>query len=126
MNEQTVRLIEDLASKLGTTSEYLWSVLIRQAPIDSITSIIQIICVIIFGVVLVKLHLKFSVRDTQNHGIYSATIYDRNMGVTIIMYISACIFVILSIALFFQIHSIVAGLINPEYWALEEIIRSIK
>lgn len=126
MNEQTVRLIEDLASKLGTTSEYLWNVLIRQAPIDSITSIFRIIGVVVFGIVLVKLHLKFSVRDTHNYGIYDATIYDRNRGVAIIMSISVCIFVILTIASLFEIPSIVNGLANPEYWALKEIIRSIK
>lgn len=35
MNEQTVKLVEQLAQKLGTTTEYLWNVLIKQAPISA-------------------------------------------------------------------------------------------
>lgn len=35
MEEKTIKLIEQLAQKLGTTTEYLWAVLLKQAPIDA-------------------------------------------------------------------------------------------
>jgi len=34
MDSKTAQLIEQLAQKLGTTTEYLWSILIRQAADD--------------------------------------------------------------------------------------------
>lgn len=36
MNEQTTKLIEQLAKELGTTAEYLWTVLLKQSPIADI------------------------------------------------------------------------------------------
>lgn len=43
MNEGTERLLTQLAEKLGTTTEYLWAVLLKQAPIDAIGQLVSIV-----------------------------------------------------------------------------------
>ena len=37
MNQQLQQELADLASKLGTTTEHLWNVLVRRAYIDGFT-----------------------------------------------------------------------------------------
>jgi len=67
MNEQMesyyVKVIEQLAQKLGTTTEYLWQVLVNQAYIDGIIGIIYIILTILAGYGLYRLHKYFSSSD---------------------------------------------------------------
>ena len=41
MNDQTAALLQNLANKLGTTSEYLWGILLRQATLSGTTDLIQ-------------------------------------------------------------------------------------
>ena len=60
MNEQLVKLLDDLSKKLGTTSEYLWGVLIRQAHVSATTTLLYFIIGIIAWIVFMKLHRKFS------------------------------------------------------------------
>ena len=40
MDSQSAVVIQNLANKLGTTSEYLWAVLIKQAPISGTVDLI--------------------------------------------------------------------------------------
>jgi len=42
MNEDTIKLIRDLAEKFGTTSEHLWAVMVRQALISSIGEVVSL------------------------------------------------------------------------------------
>lgn len=56
MNEETSKLIRELADKLGTTAEHLWSVLVKQAPISSATDCVGLIVLwIIMGLSFCKL-----------------------------------------------------------------------
>ena len=61
MNDQTAKLIEQLAQKLGTTTEYLWSVLIKQAPIDALSRLAFFIVSIIGGIIIYKAHRYFHI-----------------------------------------------------------------
>lgn len=129
MNEQTAKLIEQLAQKLGTTTEYLWSVLLKQAPIDATTSLFQIILVVLFGVTLFKIHKKLSVevKETETTRRYTQTGYDKHELAAIIpMVIALIIFIVLLVASFFLINDIVNGFFNPEYWALERILHKVQ
>ena len=119
MNEQTTKLIEQLAQKLGTTAEYLWTVLLKQAPISAATDALYFILVIIAGIGLWKLHRYLSKeRGEYEHSIY----YDQEETVIIPMVIIAIIWGICFIACFFSIGNIINGFFNPEYWALKEVL----
>lgn len=42
MDDKTLQVVTDLASKLGTTAEYLWGVLLKQAPITGSLALLAI------------------------------------------------------------------------------------
>lgn len=58
MNEQVVELLEDLASKLGTTSEFLWTTLVRGTFAEGIAMTVGgallLVVAIPIGVKLIK------------------------------------------------------------------------
>lgn len=121
MNEETTKLIDQLAQKLGTTAEYLWSVLLKQAPIDSTVSLIQTICVMLFGFTLWKIHKRLLKKESTDR--HADNGYDKYEDFAIIpMIIGTIVFVILFIISFCCIGDIVNGYFNPEYWALERIL----
>jgi len=123
MNDQTTELIEQLAQKLGTTAEYLWAVLLKQAPISAATDALYFILMIIWGVVLWKLHLYLS----KKNGEYDLSIYDKQEeNVIIPMVTLTLIWGIWFIAFFFSIGNIINGFLHPEYWALKEVLGAYK
>lgn len=119
MNEQTVQLIEKLATKLGTTSEYLWSVLIKQAPISATINLVYFVFIILAGVVLYKLHKRFCKEDDMGDSIYSM---GKEEVVVAPMIIGAIIWLILALVSFFSLGDVFNGFANPEYWALKEVL----
>lgn len=126
MNEQTTKLIEQLATKLGTTSEYLWGVLIRQSYISAISTIITDIIIILLGFVLWKVHKYFmktqrldSMRDYEKYG-------DSESTLTILMTVCVFVYSVLIVVMLCRISDIINGFFNPEYWALNHILESLK
>lgn len=110
MNEQTIKLINDLAARLGTTSEMLWSALIKQAFIDSTATIAQI--GILFGSCVWSFKALRAWSKTQD-----------DWGLPEIAYsvwgIWAITVVCMTVSAF---PLLIAGFFNPEYWALKQII----
>ena len=122
MDSNQKEIIEQLANKMGTTSEYLWGILVKQAPIDSTITLVQVIMVYIFGYILYKLHLKFSIKE----GEYKLSSYDKSDSLSGVMWIGFGMFVILAFTSFLCITGIVNGYLNPEYWALDRVLDTIK
>jgi tellurite resistance protein TehA-like permease len=116
MNEQTAKLIEELANKLGTTAEHLWGVLIRQAPITATTDLLLLVaaCIglIIIARVLPKVVRKFEEGD---EGIGDLFI----IIASIIFGILCLIILVLSLC---ELGTTLSGFFNPEYWALKQIL----
>lgn len=125
MNEQTTQLIEQLAAKLGTTAEYIWATLIRQAPIEATVTLIQIILILLFGWTLYETHMHL-LTPTDNDG-YTRTGYERHRDLASIpMLIAGIVFAILIIYALIAISDVANGYVNPEYWALERILINLK
>lgn len=120
MKKETVELLEKLADKLGTTSEYLWSVLVNQAYVNAIGEVIFILIATAFSYAMCKMHLHFMDRDNE----YSY--YEKEEVLGIPMIIGAIVMVLLIIGCICSVRSIVTGVLNPEYWALEQILETIK
>jgi ABC-type phosphate transport system permease subunit len=125
MNENTAKLIEQLAQKLGTTSEYLWRILLKQAAVDATTTLIQFLAVILFGITLWKIHKKLMKKVSDDK--YAETGYDKyEEGAIVPMILSTVVFAILFIICFCCIGDIINGYFNPEYWALKTVLNSIR
>jgi len=115
----TEKLLETLANKLGTTTEYLWGILLKQAPIYATVSLIQVLVIWGFGIVLYIIHGHLS-NDENEHSYYNQDLYSIVMCIVFIMWI------ILSLLSLFELYNIVNGYFNPEYWALKEILDTLK
>lgn len=125
MNDKTTELLEKLAGKLGTTSEYLWGVLIKQAPISATVKLGELIFTIIMGFVLWKIHKWLC----EKRGPYNSIESRYEEYGELAYFPMGLAFVgwgIVMIITFFMINNIIAGFFNPEYWALNFILVSLE
>ncbi len=110
-------LLEKLAGQLGTTTEYLWGILIKQAPINSLISIFQYFILFIITYIGWKIFKKaYKMADDENWD-------DLWLILPVLVGLT---FIILWISCFFSLTSTINGFINPEYWALNRILEIIK
>jgi hypothetical protein len=122
MDEKTSALLEKLASKLGTTAEYLWAVLVKQARISATIDFVYIILITLAGVFLYKAHIKLSKKDKSGDSIYS----EGEEMVIVPMLAAAVIFIFAAIWAFFSFGDIITAYFHPEFWALEQITKTFK
>lgn len=114
MDEKYAQLLETLASKLGTTAEHLWGVLVRQAPISGA---VDLVLCIILALAAWKLFafVKRKTADPQ-----SEWRFDPLPGVLV-----ALVATILSALAMLHIPGIVSAFANPEYWSLKQLLSMV-
>ena len=107
MNQETLKLIESLATKLGVTSEHLWGVLLKQERIDAMFALsgIIIFLFVILGLLLIAfLNWNSKNLDEQKISLLAVGLF-------------------FSIGLFiYSSYSFVQPFFNPEYEALKKLI----
>lgn len=115
------QLLHQLAEKLGTTVERLWSVIIQQAFIDALSNIVMLLMFIYIS----EGWRRFIVRKTTKPSLETAPwrysrdkVQDSWIGWGIL----ATITILLTV---FTFTSIITGLTNPEYRALTQILNRI-
>ena len=123
MNEQTTKLISDLAAKLGTTAEHLWSVLIKQAPIASTVDLLCFVVMLISVPICAKwLIWSFKKCDDAD--------YDVEIVYFIQAFIAGAIGIVSLLGILISLGGgmslTIAGFFNPEYWALHEVMSHLK
>lgn len=123
MNEQTNQLLRDLAEKLGTTSEYLWAALMRQAPISGTVNLL----VIALWIIAMYWTYRLLIRKTKKPPISKSDPYpisemdsDSAYWGWVAWWISA---VLLAFTVGCSMEMIVASLFNPEYWSLKQLLK---
>ena len=110
-------LLEKLAGQLGTTVGYLWEVLIRQAPINSLINIFQYFILFIITWLGWKIFKKvYKIADNEGWDEVWLLI-PIPIGVVICVVWMFC---------FLSLTSTINGFFNPEYWALKQILETIK
>ena len=105
MNNAT-HFLEKLADKLGTTIEYLWGVLIQQATYSAIFSTISLVLIIISSYFMIRSSIKANNNNKfeGKHFIFTSV---------------SIILILLGILCAYDAY---IGFINPEYWALKQLI----
>ena len=112
-------ILQQLAESLGTTTQYLWGVLVKQAPVQATIILIQMLLVVAFTIVLVQKHKKYSKEE------YPYDMIEHPVrGVA--MVVAAGLAVILLVVCFCYIPEMVNGFLRPEYWALDHILSTFK
>ena len=114
--EQLTELLEKLATKLGTTAEYIFGLYTKQAFIHGIGGFIIALLLVIIMIALLKLTIiPYLKADTfikkEKQFIYAL------LGIFTVIYVTA-ILVLISGA--------TTALFNPEYWAFTQILKQIK
>ena len=113
--EQLTPLLERLAAQLGTTTAYLWGVLIQQARVEAITGFSWAVGIPVALYFMRKRYLVW-IKDTDLDP------FDEPFARAAFWIMFA---VLVGIAGYNFNVAIVAA-INPEYWALQRILESVK
>ena len=113
MNKEATELLKGLAETMGTTTEYLWLVLLKQAPIQGALNIIEYLIggLLLFGSYKIACLAHKLVQEDN---------WDESAYVWLI--IPGVISIYLLIAMVIQFDHLVTPFLNPEYWALNKIL----
>jgi len=121
MEQDITKLLEQLAVKLGTTVEFLWGILVKQQYIDSI---VNFFIVIIFSIVSIICYKKLMPKILEfncKKGMYD-DVSKRTCWLIVYWAFQGILFIVILILLIVGIQL----LLNPEYYALKEILQVIK
>lgn len=108
--QELLKRLDALADKLGTTGAYLWQVLVKQGIVTGVQDCLIGLTWLIFWIVALKLgkHLRESGTENQDAG-WVLTIGCNGMWIVIGIYL----------------YSGIAELLNPEYFALTQILQTL-
>ncbi len=113
--EQVTELLKELAKQMGTTAEYLWAALIKQARIDAAISLIQM---------LITLPITYFVINygAENYAQWHKTDSEWMIAVFVV---AGMILGGASIVMLIEIPNILTSFINREYWALNKVLSKL-
>ena len=125
MKELTL-FLEQLANKLGTTVEKLWAVLLKQAPISGMVDFAICIGLVLIAVGCFRfVNKKTTVPATTQNDQYPRAQWEEEAAV--VCWIGIGVFlVIVLVVIICSIQDIVSAFLNPEYWALKQILEIVK
>lgn len=114
LQSQVGRLLAELAEQLGVAVEVVWAALIRQAYVEFVIWLLGGLLSIALVVELVKAHPRL----------------ERGEGEPsfqeVVFAIASVIVVAMVVITLGEAYDAITGLLNPEYWALKEIIGAFK
>jgi hypothetical protein len=123
MDDKTLQALTAMAQKLGTTAEYLWGVLLRQAPISGAIDL----AIMVFLVGASVLWARFVNKKTTCHPPTEENRYTRadweEEGAFLAWLSVGGLLVISFVVISGSLATTVAALFNPEYWALRQILK---
>lgn len=115
MNEEILKRLDALAAKLGTTSTYLWSVMVKQAIVTGYVDLGVAIIFVLVGAaagLMLGLFIRFAKSDKYK--------YDEwPLGCSILA--GVVLLLCIGIAIGFS-YSAALELANPQGWALQTIL----
>lgn len=114
LNQELVKRLDLLATKLGVSGTYLWAVLIRQARVELISDAIFITLnvVLLYGVW--RWWKRIIVHELFDGG--------EEAGAVIVSLLSA----VMTITSVVALCDVPALIFNPDYWALEQVMTALK
>lgn len=124
MDDKTMQALTALANKLGITAEYLWGVLLKQAPITGLIDLL-VMSAWIYAVVM---WFRFVQRKTTtpsptNENRFPRPEWGDQFGVGIAWASVFVLGVIVALVIGNCLSITVSALENPEYWALKQIFK---
>lgn len=121
MNEQTVSLLRELAAKLGTTTEHMYGVLLRQVPIWVAGNLMWAAVFVPISFVLFREGVK-SFRTVDGTGRDEPFIPSQFAGV--VLTVSAVL--AFGWGVMENVYYAVSGIYNPEFAVLSYILANVR
>lgn len=126
MNAKTVTdLLDALASRFGTSAAHLWAVLVRQVYIDAIEFALFYL---VLGAAIVQL-FRYMTRATRTDTMMEQRRYASGIewnASAIIACVMGCLLSLMLFGYLPEFANAIAHLFNPEYGALEIILKAVK
>ena len=105
--------LQPLADKLGTNGQYIWGLQVKQAYVDGSIALVGLLFGLAIVVLTVFLNLKYYNDDEY---------YDFNFWVIV-----SIIPIIIGVSFIYStIVTVFTSFINPEYYALQQLIKLVK
>lgn len=123
MDDKTLQALTGLANKLGTTAEYLWDVLLKQAPLTGVIDLLMMAAWVIGAVVWCRFVARKTTKPkaTEDNRYPRADLTDE---AAFFSWASAvAVALVAGIVVTGGLATSVAALANPEYWALCQILK---
>lgn len=126
MNDQTLQMLQRLADKLGTTTEMLWGVLLKQTLIEGAACAVYIAVFSALSIIA----LRFVIKKTTPVKRYPDDRYptaEWSEEGAFFSWAAWAIFTVISTFIVCESTSeLVTIIFNPEYWALKQILSVLK
>lgn len=117
MNDKTIELLRQMAEKLGTTGEHLWAVLVRQSYIEGGLDL--------FWFVFLQTVVWVGLAQARKWS--SKAKKDKCIEVFVIIWIAWVLLGGFLIPIsFVNLHTAIIDLTNPEFSALQEVLRCVQ
>lgn len=112
MNEKLQEELTKLAGKLNVGVDVLWAALLKQAAIDGVVTIIQIVIMAVITYLLMKKG-RAAFKHAWDDG--------DNPFVVVLWIVGTFAMGALWITAFCYLQTLAAAFMNPEYWALHKL-----
>jgi hypothetical protein len=113
-------VMNSLAESLSTTSEHVYSILVKQATVQGLILFVFLILNGILIIILLTSYRRFIFKKIKESGRYDED------GFYAAFYIPTIIFCIVFVAQIFFVPDMIGQLVNPEYYAIKEILETVK
>lgn len=114
IDPEILKRLDGLSEKLGTASQKVWTVFIHQAHVEAAVDAFWIVLATA-GLYLSYRGLRLSIGKAEQKDSWMAGVIICGIGI-----------IVLTIVLGTNLAAIATPLINPEYWALQQILWLLK
>lgn len=126
MEEKAFEYIDVIAANLGVAAEHVYGALLKQAMVSGLRSVVYIIISLAVGYAIIKMFMRiYSDVNEGEDGLFVDSSGVSLGGLFALMFGGMAI-IIMFLAIMADISNATTALLNPEYWALKEILATIK
>lgn len=126
MDEKTETLLRELAEKFGTTGEHLWGVMVRQAYISGVTDLfVMLAWLALFIIVFYVLYRKTKKPEPTEDNKYPSAPINDDGAVIALWGVYAAVAALFALGFGLSLSGIIGALMNPEYWALKQLLTAV-
>lgn len=126
MEEKAFEYIDAIAANLGVAAEHVYGALLKQAMVSGLRSVVYIlICLAVSYVIIKMLKTVYSDIKAGEESLFVDDFGISLAGVFAVIFGGIAI-IIMFFAIMSDISNATTALLNPEYWALKEILDTIK